>query len=320
MPETTTDPAETGVTTTTAAATTAAAGERAETNIQICSIAKLSGLDQAWIDRQVDTGATIEQARAAAFEAIAQRSEGAQVRTTRFDVTSNSDDPEVRVRTIAEALYSRWTPSHKLSEPARQYAGLTILDLARDSLRQRSIATTGLAPASVIERALHTTSDFPLILGDSIGRTLREAYRAAPSGLKLVGRQTTARDFRDKHRLQLSEAPRLEKVNEAGEFKSGTLAEAKESYRLATFGRIISISRQALVNDDLGAFADLARRLGQAAAATEAQLFVDLLVSGAGNGPAMSCCSTPATRTRRRPARQSPSPRSARRARPCASR
>lgn len=42
------------------------------------------------------------------------------------------------------------------------------------------------------------------------------------------------------------------------------------------------------MNDDLGAFTDLARRLGQAAAATEAQILVDLLVSSSGNGPTMS--------------------------------
>ena len=42
------------------------------------------------------------------------------------------------------------------------------------------------------------------------------------------------------------------------------------------------------MNDDLGAFADLARRMGQAAAETEARILVTLLESGSGNGPTMS--------------------------------
>ncbi|WP_204377021.1 Mu-like prophage major head subunit gpT family protein [Methyloceanibacter methanicus] len=189
---------------------------------------------------------------------------------------------------IGEALFARAHPAHQLSEPSRQYAYMTTLDIARDCLRTRGLSFTGLSPAKVVERALHTTSDFPLILGDAVGRTLRMGYQAAPSGLKRVGRKTTARDFRDKRRLALSEGQRLEKVNEAGEFKSGTFVEAQEMYRLLTYGKVFGISRQALVNDDLGAFTDLSRRLGQTAAATESALLVELLTDGGGLGPAMS--------------------------------
>lgn len=42
------------------------------------------------------------------------------------------------------------------------------------------------------------------------------------------------------------------------------------------------------MNDDLGAFADLARRMGQAAAETEARILVTLLEAGSCNGPTMS--------------------------------
>jgi HK97 family phage prohead protease len=263
--------------------------DRAGVNAEIRSMAAMTGLDQTWIDQQIDAGATADQARAAAFEAMRQRSSTTnQVRNGTIQVGTDYNDPEIRVRSVGEALYTRWTPGHQPSEQARHHMGLTTLDIARESLRLRGMAMTGMSPGSILERALHTTSDFPLILGEAVGRTLRESYRAAPSGLKALGRQTTARDFRAKHRISLSEAPRLLKVNESGEFKSGTLAESAESYRLATYGRIIGITRQALINDDLGAFADLARRMGQAAAATEAQLLVDLLLLNNGNGPTMS--------------------------------
>ena len=42
-----------------------------------------------------------------------------------------------------------------------------------------------------------------------------------------------------------------------------------------------------LVNDDLGAFADLARRMGQGAAETEARILVTLLEANSGNGPTL---------------------------------
>jgi HK97 family phage prohead protease len=261
--------------------------ERSAVNMEIRTIARVAGLDQAWIDARIDAGDTAEAAQRAAFQAMATRS-APPIRNTTIEIGTDYTDPAFRARTIGEALYTRATPGHTPSEAARPYAVMTTLDIARDCLRVRGVSTTALNPMATIERALHTTSDFPLILGDAVGRSLRASYTAVGSALKRVARQSNARDFRAKHRLQLSEAPRLEKVNEAGEIKSGTLKESSASYALATFAKMFGITRQALVNDDLGAFSDLARRLGLAAAATEAQLLVDILTANAGAGPTMS--------------------------------
>jgi hypothetical protein len=170
-------------------------------------------------------------------------------------------------------------PTHQLSEPARQFYGMTTVDMARDMLQRAGVATTGLAPAALVTRALHTTSDFAIILGDTVGRSLRAAYSAAPAGVKMAAAQTTARDFRARQRIMLGEAPTLEKVNEAGEFTSGTMAESAETFKVDTFGRIIDFSRQAVINDDLGALTNLSARFGQAAAQFENQFLVDLLLS-----------------------------------------
>ncbi|MEW9617445.1 prohead protease/major capsid protein fusion protein [Shinella sp. S4-D37] len=261
---------------------------RAELAAEVRAIAAKTGLPQDWVNAQTDADEIdLNSVRAAALAAMQARTiVTATVRAPHNETTI--DNPEVRVRAAGEALYARTNRGHELSEQARAFVGMGTVDLARESLRHAGIVTTGMSASAIVERALHSASDFSLILGDSVGRTLRAGYNAAPSGLKRVGRQTTAKDFKDKHRLQLSEAPRLEKVGESGEFKSGTLTEAKESYRLATYGKMFGITRQAIINDDLGAFNDLARRMGQAAAATEAQLLVDLWLANSGAGPTMS--------------------------------
>lgn len=261
---------------------------RAAINTEIRSMARVAGLGQDFVDGQIDAGASIEAARAAAFAAMAQRS-GGNIRTeqTRVEIVAEHDDPSTRAAQMGEALYARINPAHQLTEPARRYAYHTPADCARELLTLRGLPITGMSPASLITRALHSTSDFAIILGNTVDRTLRASYQAAPSGMKRLGRQTTARDFRTKTAVQLSEAPMLVKVNEAGEFKAGTLAEAKESYKIDTFGRIFGITRQVLINDDLGAFADLSRRFGQAAAEFEAQFLVDLLTANNGNGPTL---------------------------------
>lgn len=280
MTETTTTPAPPEAPTT---------DTRAEANAEIRSIARIAGLDQYWIDGQIDGGADPETARRAAFEALAKRSAPA-IRTeqVRFEMGESQDDPALRARQMGEALYARINPRHELSEPARRYAYATPVDMAKELLTLRGESTMALSPASLVTRALHTTSDFPVILGDTVGRVLRDAYQAAPSGIRRLGRQTTARDFRAVNKIMLGEAPLLEKLNEHGEIKAGTMAEAREAYKVETWARKIGITRQVLVNDDLGAFSDLARRMGQAAAETEARILVTLLEAGSGNGPTMS--------------------------------
>jgi len=261
---------------------------RAAINTEIRSIARVAGLDQAFVDGLIDRQADADEARRAAFEELAKRG-GGDIRTerTRVEFVESHDEPETRARQMGEALYARINPSHELSEPARRYAHATPVDMAKELLTLRGFQTTGLSPASLITRALHTTSDFPIILGDTVGRTLRDAYQAAPSGIRRLGRQTSAKDFRSINKLMLGEAPMLEKLNEHGEIKAGTMTEAREAYKVETWARKIGITRQVLVNDDLGALSDLARRMGQAAAETEARILVDLLESNTGNGPKM---------------------------------
>lgn len=261
---------------------------RAAVNAEIRTVARVAGLDQAFVDTLIDRGASADEARRAAFEKLAQRG-GGNLRTerTRVEVGKSHDDSAARAAWMGEALYARINPAHQMSEPARHYAHATCAEMARELLTLRGIPVTGMSPAAIVTRALHTTSDFGLILGDTVGRTLRAAYQAAPSGIRRMGRQTTAKDFRAVNKIMLGEAPMLEKLDEHGEIKAGTMAEARESYKVETFARKIGVTRQVIVNDDLGAFADLARRMGQAAAETEAKVLTDLLEANAGNGPKM---------------------------------
>ena len=262
---------------------------RAAINTEIRSIARIAGLDQTWIDGQIDAATDADSARRAAFEALATRS-APTIRTeqVRVEMGDSQDDPALRARQMGEALYARINPRHDLSEPARRYAYATPVDMAKELLTLRGESTMALSPASLVTRALHTTSDFPIILGNTVGRVLRDAYQAAPSGIRRLGRQTSARDFRSVNKIMLGEAPLLEKLNEHGEIKAGTMAEAREAYKIETWAKKIGITRQVLVNDDLGAFADLARRMGQGAAETEARILVTLLEANSGNGPTLS--------------------------------
>lgn len=197
------------------------------------------------------------------------------------------NDPQVIATRAGEALYARSHPEHQLSEPARAYAHMTMLDVSRDSLRRSGVNTSGMSPETIITRSLgglHTTSDFPLILGDFVNREMRTRYNSAPSAVRQVAKQSSSRDFRAKHKLMLGGFSDLEKVNEAGEFKSGTINEAGETYRLHRAGRILGVSYQAMVNDDLGAFTGIPAEMSTSALSYQFDTLVNMILSN----PAMS--------------------------------
>ena len=234
---------------------------RAATNRAIRELCTRAGVDRSITDDLIDRECSIEDARGAVLDQLVTRGR------TPIMTAHNSqtvDNPEVYTRAAGEALYVRVDPTFRPSGVAHQFVGLSIPELARTCLNRAGISTTSMSADTLITRALNTTSDFSLILADVVGRTLRQSYTAAPSGLRQLARQTTAADFRRKHRLMFdSTGVVLEKVNEHGEFKSGTMAEAEETYAIDSFGKIFSITRKALVNDDLGAFTDISPQAGR---------------------------------------------------------
>jgi hypothetical protein len=148
-----------------------------------------------------------------------------------------------------------------------------------------------MSTSKIIERALgglHGTSDFTIVLGDAVGRELQRAFESAEAGVLHAARAVTANDFRSRYPVRLGDAPQLLKVNEHGEFKRGTIVEdAQPVWKLDTFGRIFGLTRQAIINDDLGAFNNIPSMFGIAAREFESQQVVSLLTSASGLGPTM---------------------------------
>jgi hypothetical protein len=157
-------------------------------------------LGDGWASDLITRGATEQEVRAAAFAALATGVQGVRPDQPRIQVLRSGDDPYQRALWMGEALYVRSAGGGTLSEPARQYAYATSADMARELLALRGVSTAGMSSAAIITRSLNSTSDFPIILGEVIGRTLRTAYAAAPSGIRAAAHVTSARIFAPKRR------------------------------------------------------------------------------------------------------------------------
>lgn len=254
----------------------------AETRAEIRDIIKRAGGTAEQADELIDADATVEQARSAAYEIMTARTQSAP----RVRVIASNDDPAATLERRTEGLAVR-VGGGKPSDAARQFVSFSLVDHARDMLEAAGTRTRGMNAEQILTRAMHTVSDFPELLTGTGARLLKPAYDAASSPLVALARKVTASDFRTQAMLQLGELPKLGKVSESGEIKSVTRGEAKESWALDTYGSIFSLSRKALINDDLNAFADFATAAGQAAANTVADLIVTALTQANGVGPTM---------------------------------
>lgn len=249
----------------------------------IYDAARKLGLDQALADTLVRDGATLDQARGLLIDSAAERDRSIETRP--HIRMGGLDERETRKAAVETALLHRFDPHrYALTEPARDWRGYSLIEMARTFLEGEGVRVRGLSRDEIATRALHTTSDFPHILAAVTNKTLRNAYEAAPRTFQPIARRATAADFKEMHRVQLGEAPQLEKVNESGEFKRGTIGEGKERYRVETWGKVIGITRQVIINDDLDAFTRVPSLFGTAAATLESDVVWGIVTSN----PAMA--------------------------------
>lgn len=192
--------------------------------------------------------------------------------------TPQNDDPAVIVRRQSDALHARATGA-ELPAEAREFAHMSLMDLARDSLTRSGVSVRGMSADEVLQRAAHGTSDFPLVVSNVSGKIALDRYEATKGPLKRLSRKRTLSNFKESTSIRLGGMGRLEPLTEQGEFKATSRAEAGEKMRLSTFGRRFDVSRQLIIDDDLGLLNDIVSALGEAAAQTEADLLVDLLLN-----------------------------------------
>jgi Caudovirus prohead serine protease len=257
--------------------------DRAAINTQIRTLGRTAQLTTEFVDSLIDRGATVEQARAAAFDELTRR----RVNIPAYQLGASNDDPETIRTRMVPALANRLGAPGDMPAESVQYRGMGLHDMARSLLAARGERVLSMSPETLLTRAIGT-SDIPILLQSTGQRTLLGSYQLALSPVFQLARQATATDFRTQSRVRLGEFEKLERVAESGEVTHGGVAETAESYALATYGKMFALTRQALINDDLGAFATISAAQGRAAAETQNDLVVTLLTQGSGLGPTMS--------------------------------
>lgn len=264
----------------------AAAGERARIK-GINSHCRALGLSQAVADALIEENIDL----ATAGQRALVEWEKLQPVNPNQSVQQVQDDADRTRSAMTNALVLRITPNaaavmgEENVRAAQDFKGMNLLRLAEESLTRSGVNVRGLSPREIAKGALgakvrgaHHTSDFPLLLVDSFTRTLRAQYALYPRTFEAWARRSTMPDFREITRVQLSGLiGDFDEVQELGEYKAGTLSEVSEKYKLAKFGKIVGISWEAIINDDLSAFTRIPQAFAMKAAQKQSDLVYGIL-------------------------------------------
>lgn len=142
--------------------------------------------------------------------------------------------------------------------------------------------TTGRRSMQVLQEAM-STSDFPLLFGDIIDRTMLGKYQEWPSIWSSLARRATVKDFRTVSRFKVDGAEGvLPIVPQGSEYREASVSEGRYQYSVAKYGRRIPLLWEVFVNDDLDALRDMPDRLAKAARMTEERFATEVYVDSTG--------------------------------------
>lgn len=254
----------------------------------------LSGLNDSFADTLIEEGVTLEVAQTRALNEWEAKNPINAKPNAQQQQTANEQTRSA----MSNALLLRINPQaaevmgEENVRAANDFKGMNLLRLAEESLIRSGISTNGLSAREIAKgalggmiRGLHHTTDFPLLLGDTINRTLLAQYMLQTRTFLTWCRRATMSDFRAVTRVRLSEIlGNLEEVKEGAEYKYGTMTESGETYKLAKYGKIIGITWESIVNDDLSAF----NRIPQSFAAQASTKQSDIVYSILTTNPVMS--------------------------------
>jgi len=247
----------------------AAADTRAADIADLCARHGVSQLAA----NMIRAGNTVEQASRAVLDELARRDSASGGHRNVGRIETVRDEMTTRMAGIEQAILHRIAANTQLDDNGRQYRGLSLIEMGRDFLEAHGQQTRGLDRMTLASRILNFraggpmgTCDFSSLFANVANKRLRSAYDENAGTYALWARRApNAPDFKNMSVVQLAGAPDLLQTNEAGEFKYGAMSDGGETYAMLTYGRIVSLTRQAIVNDDLRAFERMVSAFGFAA-------------------------------------------------------
>ncbi|EIL99139.1 hypothetical protein UUA_09036 [Rhodanobacter thiooxydans LCS2] len=253
---------------------------------------KRDGVSALYVEALADPSATADSVRAKLLPILGAGSEPAGSGMHIEMGTSEREKMRAAAEQILLARHNVITgPEAAAARQGNPFARATLMGIAEHCAMAAGMNTRSMGREELARRVLaaQTTSDFPVLLENVLHKVLIGGYNATPFTWTRFCATGTLMDYRPHGRYHLSSFSDLKETNEHGEYENGVLGDgAKETITGKRKGRILEITPEVLINDDLGALVRVAGALGQAAGRTIEKDVYALFAMNGGAGPVMS--------------------------------
>ena len=217
----------------------------------------------------IDSGATVDFVKSDILEKLAARP---KVATAHVEV----DETDKFRSAIVDGMAYR---AGLTGGSANEFAGMGLSLIA-----DRCLARVGdMRRGNSLEwagRAM-STSDFQYACGAIANKSVMEGWNEAPETWREWCGIGSAPDFKVQTMIGLGAFANLPALAQDEEYKFAERLEEAQTVQIGTFGMMHALTRQTIINDDLGLFSDTMRELGAAARRTVAALPYSVLTANA---------------------------------------
>lgn len=210
-------------------------------------------------DEAIVMGVSVDEARAMVMDQLRARNKGVSV------TIGEAESDKFRAAAQDAVLMAVGIPVADAAPGANELRGHSMVELARESLQREGLKANFGDNMELARAAINSTSTFPAIMSNLANKSVMTGFNEAETTFQIWAGKGSNRDFKEAARYALSEAGNLELVPEGGQFPQDIFGEASARTKVATYGKIFSLTRQAIINDDLGLFSKIATKYGSAA-------------------------------------------------------
>lgn len=210
-------------------------------------------------DEAIVMGVSVDEARAMVMDQLRARNKGVSV------TMGEAESDKFRAAAQDAVLMAVGIPVADAAPGANELRGHSLVELAREFLQREGLQANFGDNMELARQAINSTSTFPAIMSNLANKSVMTGFNEAETTFQIWAGKGSNRDFKEAARVALSEAGNLELVPEGGQFPHDSLGEVSARTKVATYGKLFSLTRQAIINDDLGLFSKIATKYGSAA-------------------------------------------------------
>lgn len=210
-------------------------------------------------DEAIVMGVSVDEARAMVMDQLRARNKGVSV------TMGEAESDKFRAAAQDAVLMAVGIPVADAAPGAHELRSHSMVELAREALQREGLKANYADNMEMARAAINSTSTFPAIMSNLADKSVMNGFNEAETTFQIWAGKGSNRDFKEAARVALSEAGNLELVPEGGQFPQDVFGETSARTKVATYGKIFSLTRQAIINDDLGLFSKIATKYGSAA-------------------------------------------------------